>query len=104
MRQKLHTEMKQKVDDEDERIAKTVAERERKRLVCFETPLYSLYMFLRLFMFLFFKESYKEKYLKGSMISKIKTSHYPKNSLKTIFDFFGSLSEVYQNVYCRGNL
>ena len=46
MRQKLDTEMKQKVDDEDERIAKAVAERERKRLVCFESILRSLYMFL----------------------------------------------------------
>ena len=53
MRQKLHTEMKQKVDDEDERIAKTVAERERKRLVCFETTHYSLHMCLCLFMCFF---------------------------------------------------
>ena len=33
MRQKLYEEMKQKVDDEDDRIAKAVAERETKRLV-----------------------------------------------------------------------
>ena len=46
MRQKLDTEMKQKVDDEDERIVKAVAERERKRLVCFEPTLCSLYMCL----------------------------------------------------------
>ena len=33
MMNKLQLEMQQKVDDEDDRIAKTVAERERKRLV-----------------------------------------------------------------------
>ena len=35
MRKKLHEQMKQKVDDEDDRIAKAVAEQEKKRLVCF---------------------------------------------------------------------
>ncbi len=33
MKEKLHKEMTQKVDDEDARIAKAVEERERKRLV-----------------------------------------------------------------------
>ena len=34
MRQKLANQMQQKVDDEDERIAKALAEREQKREVC----------------------------------------------------------------------
>lgn len=33
MRKKLHDQMVQKVDDEDERIAKALAEREAKREV-----------------------------------------------------------------------
>ena len=34
MRNKLQADMRQRVDDEDDRIAKAVAERERKRMVC----------------------------------------------------------------------
>ena len=49
MRQKLHDQMKQKVDDEDDRIAKAVAEQEKKRLVstsvcsrCYKSCVFSL--------------------------------------------------------------
>ena len=34
MRNKLQADMRQRVDDEDDRIAKAVAEREQKRMVC----------------------------------------------------------------------
>ena len=33
MRKKLHEQMKQKVDDEDDRIAKAVAEEDKKKAV-----------------------------------------------------------------------
>ena len=35
MRSKLQADMQQRVDDEDDRIAKAVAEREQKRIVCY---------------------------------------------------------------------
>ena len=49
MREKLFNQMKQKVDDEDERIAKAVAEQERDRIVslklckCFHMSVNLLY-------------------------------------------------------------
>ena len=51
MRQKLHEQMKQKVDDEDDRIAKAVAEEDKKKAVsdCLYDMLWSLVALLELF-------------------------------------------------------